>query len=378
MSVVRLTVFTGWISGLLPLDRPWGTIRFSSWLSFSGLLSVSTLLILVFLIADISLHDTDFTSDTELTKLGKYLNDIASTHRMIFYVITRFTFLCHAKKFADTFGKLDTYPTKKDNILRKSLKVFDSIIILLSFTCGIGNTIIGTTILVGMLQQVGGNFLMNNLGSVSYSILLAAFGTLPICLCDTIAFALIVTAVRGLLRIFNEFCEDFEALILGDPDTSLNNLPAMLIKKQSLHSTGNLVDLENEFRRFVEITPQERKKSVSKMGLNLPLNPQNAARQEMLTKFYRMVDMGEGIRNVTSPFVFVICMVTTVELVAAASGIAVLGHRGQFLVMDALALITVLVHLCLLQVGHRVQVTVMLDFTYLANTGNALIFVFSI
>jgi len=131
----------------------------------------------------------------------------------------------------------------------------------------------------------------------------------------------------------------------------------VLIQSQpalSLYS-GSLVNLENEFKKFVHIKPR-KESEIFNTKTNVVCHPQN--RQEIVNKLFDMIDIFECTAKAISPFVFILLVMATVELVATVSAVVVIGHQGVFLINDIFILIKVGVHLCLLQVGHRIQSTV--------------------
>jgi len=352
MPCLKLTSFVGWINGIFLLDSPWGIPRFTSWLSTSGLISLINLIIVILLVTDMIINYSDIIERTEIQRLGVYISKISSTHRMLFYFVTRFTFLLKAKKLGRFLNRLYFFPARNGSVLKRNLSKFDTLLILISYTCTIIVSI-QSTFLISKSFKIGTSIL-RPLGPMAYGLILGIFGILPVGLSDTIAFAIIIAIIRGILRIFKEFCKDMEK-ILGHPDNIKQQLPWSDSRKID---SGHFIDLKKEFEKSINILSDKEPSKIHPKFLNQKPVDIPYTKKEILCKFHEMVDIFETAGKVVSPFVFVILVVTTVELVATVSTIFVIGHKGLFLLTDVVVLIKVATHLCLLQVGYRIQITV--------------------
>ncbi|CAL8111547.1 unnamed protein product [Orchesella dallaii] len=351
MPCLKFTSFIGWINGIFLLDSPWGIPRFTSWLSPSALISLVNLIIISFLVTDMFINYSDIIERTEIQRLGVYISKISSTHRMLFYFVLRFTFLFKAKRLGKFLNQLYFYPTKNGSVLKRNLSKFDTLLIIISYTCTLVVSI-QSTFLISTTFTIGDSVL-KPLGSTVYGLVLGFFGILPVGLSDTIAFAIIIAIIRGILRIFKEFCKDIEN-VFGQPvDIKYKvNWPSSKI------DAGRFIDLKMEFEKSTNILSEKgafkiHPNFLASKDIDLPYT-----REEIIAKFHEMTNIFEIAGKVVSPFVFIILVVTTVELVATVSTIFVIGHQGIFLLTDVVVLIKVAIHLCLLQVGYGVQVTV--------------------
>lgn len=321
MAIIGLRVHSwfGWLTGVLLIDLPSGPPTLKSWFSLHNLWSLIVIIIQHTLLIDF-LRQSSIILSLGVNKLARDLHTFMFVVAYLAFWSIRIIFAVYAKKLAVLLNRLYFYPLKSQIVIWQSAWRKAQFVInlsaLLAFSLA---TIFTCAIHFREAFAPKKSSWFSWAGSVGSALIGTAFGSLTTMYATNLAFAIIVSVSFYLAMIFDEFCDDIEALLRTSSMWFANDFK--IIKRQK----------ESTIIRI------------------------SSTREVLIKKLEYIQEIFDSADEIISPLVLIVFVAETFRLVTGAHELIINRLGGLFAVHGYLTIFEQFVHTCLVLVGSFVK-----------------------